>query len=93
MAMSAIPDNPETLLRRRETAAALGEMGFPTTEATLATQAVRGGGPPYRTFGRIPLYRWSEVLEWAESRLSAPRRSTSEVDARRHAATAESATA
>jgi len=41
--------------------------------------ATRGGGPPYRTFGRTVLYKWSEALGWAESRLSAPRRTTSEI--------------
>jgi hypothetical protein len=27
------------------------------------------------------LYRWSDALKWAEARLTAPRRSTSESDA------------
>jgi hypothetical protein len=83
-----IPDNPEQLLRRRRTAEALTEAGFPTAEATLATKASRGGGPPFRSFGRIPLYRWGDALTWAKSRLSAPRGSTSEADnERREAAT------
>ena len=32
---------------------------------TLATKASRGGGPPYRLFGRKPLYRWGDGLDWA----------------------------
>jgi hypothetical protein len=49
--------------------------------ATLATMASRGGGPPYRLFGRVPLYRWGDVLVWAEARLTAPRCSTTRGDA------------
>ncbi len=79
--MSTVPSDPNTLLRRRQTADALTEAGFPTAETTLATKATRGGGPPYRAYGRIPLYRWGDALAWAESRLSVPRRSTSEADA------------
>jgi hypothetical protein len=79
--MTMIPSDPEIMLRRRDTAGALNEAGFPITEATLATKATRGGGPPYRLFGRVPLYRWGDALQWAESRLSPPMRSTSEADA------------
>jgi hypothetical protein len=78
-----IPDNPQTLLRRRLTAEALTAAGFPVSEKTLATKAVRGGGPPYQTFGRTVLYKWGDALRWAESRLSAPRCTTSEADGQR----------
>ena len=77
---SLIPNDPNVLLRRRRTAGALTEKGYPTSESTLATMATRGGGPPYHLYGRIPLYRWSDVLAWAESRLSPARCSTSEHD-------------
>lgn len=77
---ATIPENVNTLLRRAATAAALTAMGYPTSEKTLATKATRGGGPPYRLFGRIPLYRWGDALAWAEGRTSAPRRTTSEID-------------
>src|SRR5689334_7637183 len=70
--------NAETRLRRSSAAQALTSHGFPTAAKTLATLASRGGGPTFQSFGRIPLYRWSDLLAWAESRLSAPRRSTSE---------------
>jgi len=73
--------NPDDLLRRHALAQALTEAGFPTAATTLATKATRGGGPPFRLYGRIPLYRWEDALAWAESRLSAPRQSTSEGDA------------
>ena len=58
----------------------LTEKGYPTSEKTLATQASRGNGPPHHLYGRYPLYRWAEVLAWAEARLRPPRRSTSEQD-------------
>jgi hypothetical protein len=72
--------DPDELLRREPLANALTEAGFPTASATLATKATRGGGPPFRCYGRIPLYRWGDALAWAESRLSPLRRSTSEGD-------------
>jgi hypothetical protein len=72
------PTNPDALLTREQVAEALTNAGFPVRHATLATKATRGGGPPYRLFGNKPLYRWSDALAWAEARLSAPRRSTSD---------------
>jgi hypothetical protein len=44
--------------------------------------ATRGGGPPYHKFGRTVLYRWSDVLAWAEARLSPPFTSTSQAAVR-----------
>lgn len=79
-----VPVDPETLLRRTATAEALTAKGFPTSDKTLATKATRGGGPPYRLFGRIPLYKWADTLAWAEARLSTPRSSTSEGDLQKH---------
>lgn len=76
----AIPTDPDALLGRRETAEALTEAGFKTAETTLATMAVRGGGPPFQKFGRFPLYRWGNSLNWAQSRLSKVVTSTSELD-------------
>jgi hypothetical protein len=69
---------PSALLRRKRCAEVLTEHGFPTAEKTLATQASRGGGPPYLKYGRIVLYRWGDVLAWAEARLSPPVHSSSE---------------
>jgi hypothetical protein len=77
----ALPNDPDALLRRNRCAAALTEAGYPTALATLATKATRGGGPPFRKFGRWPLYRWGDALDWARGRLSEPMRSTSEADA------------
>jgi hypothetical protein len=73
--------SPETLVRRAELAAALTEAGFPIATATLATMAVRGGGPPFQYFGRIPIYKWGASLDWARGPLSKPVSSTSEASA------------
>lgn len=81
--------HPDTLLRRRDLAEALTRAGYPITEATLATKATRPGrygGPPYRSFGRVPLYRWGDALAWVDGCLSPPRSNTSEADAERVAA-------
>ncbi len=67
-----IPDDPDTKLGRKETAQALTECGYPITEPTLATMGSRGGGPPFRKWGRKPQYRWGDSLEWAKARISRP---------------------
>jgi hypothetical protein len=77
----ALPADFDTLLRRESCAAALSEAGFPISKATLATKAVRGGGPPFRRFNRVPLYRWGDALDWARAQLGPVIRSTSEADA------------
>ena len=74
---------PDDLLTRTLTAAALTVAGYPTATATLATKACRGGGPLYRTYSGRALYRWEDALAWAESRTSAPRCNTSEADAKK----------
>lgn len=75
-----IPEDLNALLTRKQAADALTARGYPTSERTLSTKATRGGGPVFRHFGPRVLYKWSDLLDWAESRLSPPRRSTSELD-------------
>jgi hypothetical protein len=65
-----IPESAEALLNRRDLAAALTAAGYEISPATLATKATRGGGPPFRRFGRVPLYCWGDGLAWAQARLS-----------------------
>jgi hypothetical protein len=77
---TAAPPDPETLLTRRQVAAALTAAGYPTAPATLARKASVGGGPKFSKWGRLPIYRWADALEWAQSRLSPPVASTSELD-------------
>jgi hypothetical protein len=69
----ALPDR-EDLLTRDETAVALTAAGCPIRSATLGTMATRGGGPPFRRFGTRSLYRWGDVIDWAESRMAQSRR-------------------
>lgn len=79
--MQPIPYSADAMLTRKATAEALTSAGFPVTKKTLDTMATRGGGPVYRLFGRKPLYRWGDALDWAQGRLSKPIRSTSELEA------------
>src|SRR5690242_1606895 len=78
---NAMALHPEVLLPRREAAAALTEAGYPTATATLARKACVGGGPVYRRYGARVVYRWVDLVAWAESRLGPPIRSTAELDA------------
>jgi hypothetical protein len=87
----SIPTSPDQLLTRNELAAALTEQGFPTSPATLATRATRGGGPVFQKYGPRVLYRWGSGLDWAKSRLSAPVGSTSEFASKALSDTQESA--
>jgi hypothetical protein len=48
---------------------------------TLAKYAVLGGGPIFRKAGRTPLYTRADLDEWAQSRIGAPQRSTSDTGA------------
>lgn len=68
MYSSSIPADPEVLLGRKAAAGALTAAGYPRTTATLATEASRGGGPPYRRFGKRAIYRWGDLLAWAEAK-------------------------
>src|SRR5580658_3461744 len=71
----------QRFLTRREAAEFLTHRGYKTAPATLAKLAVIGGGPPYRLWGRTPLYDPATLLEWAQARCTGLRRSTSEIPA------------
>jgi len=70
-------------LDRKQAAAFLTERGYRTASATLAKFACVGGGPVFESFGRRPLYREADLLAWAQSKTTGPRRSTSEEPATR----------
>jgi hypothetical protein len=70
---------------RREAAAFLRDHGFPVAEGTLATKATRGGGPLYSIWSGRALYRVGDLLDWAYSLMTEPRRHTSESAGRRAA--------
>jgi hypothetical protein len=71
----------DALLSRAETAVALTALGYRISAATLATKAVRGGGPPFMKFSRYATYRWADAGAWAKASCSRSVRSTSELAA------------
>ena len=68
----------ECRLDRQQAAAFLTTHGYRIAPATLAKLASMGGGPIFESFGRRPLYREPDLLAWAQSRTTGPRRSTSD---------------
>jgi hypothetical protein len=68
-------------LSRGEASDYLASRGFRVAKPTLAKYAVTGGGPTYRNFGTRVVYDPSDLDEWVKAKLTAPRRSTSEVTA------------
>jgi hypothetical protein len=68
----------EAKLTRAQLADALTDVGFPTSQKTLATKASRGGGPPFQKWGARVIYTWGPSLKWAMDLLSEPISSTSE---------------
>jgi hypothetical protein len=77
--MAEHPFNPDNRLTRDAAAKALTEAGYPTSATTLATKVSRGGGPTYRLYSGRAIYLWSDLLAWAESRVTEPRCNSSEV--------------
>lgn len=73
-------------LRRDAAADYLRENYGLYTRATLAKLAVSGDGPPFRMFGRFPVYTREDLDEWIQSRLSKPVSSTAEAGTKRNAA-------
>ena len=66
-------------LRRISAATYLNDKwDMPTTTNSLAKLASTGGGPRYRLLGKYPVYNPEDLDEYAESRLSAPVKSTSD---------------
>lgn len=67
---------------RREAAEYLTEQrGLKISKNTLQKLACIGGGPVYRVFGIRSVYTVADLDTWADAKLSAPRRSTSELTA------------
>ncbi len=79
MQSSLIPNNLEALLSREAAAQALTAAGYVTSSSTLATKATRGNGPAYRKFGKRAIYRWGDLIAWAEANTAPLRYSTSEL--------------
>jgi hypothetical protein len=68
----------ERQLRRKAAAQFLTDQGYPTASSYLDKLACVGGGPEFFYWGRYPMYLPSKLLEWAKSRCTGPRRSTSD---------------
>ena len=66
-------------LTRQESANYLSERGLLVTKNTLQKFATVGGGPEYSIFGNRALYKRQNLDAWTEARLTASRKSTSEV--------------
>lgn len=78
--------DPDRLLTRIEAAVALAAHGYPVAPSTLSTKAVRGGGPSYRVFAGRAVYRWGDLVTWAQAQARAPRRGHREAAAPQRAA-------
>lgn len=66
-------------LRRKEAAEYVRKtFGVPCAPSTLAKLASVGGGPPYKRFGRHPMYFETGLRAWVQSRMSETYSSTSE---------------
>jgi hypothetical protein len=74
--------DPKTFLTRFQVAEALEACGIPLSYDTLATKATRGGGPPFRIFGKSAVYQWGDVVAWVLETMGEPARTTSEHRAR-----------
>jgi hypothetical protein len=79
MQTSSIHLSSETLLSREAAAQALTDAGYITSPSTLATKASRGKGPGYRIFGKRAIYRWGDLIAWAEEQTVPLRHNTSEI--------------
>ena len=70
----------DTYYRRKEAAAFLkAKFGLEVAPDTLKAWFIRrSDGPPVRYWGRWPVYREDELIEWATRRVSLPRTSSSQ---------------
>jgi hypothetical protein len=77
---ASITSAPPRRLRRVEASRYLKEQhGLDYKPNTLAKLFTIGGGPLVRKSGRVPLYEVASLDLWAESQLSPPVRSSSEL--------------
>jgi hypothetical protein len=74
---SAKPEAVRYLRRVDAAKYVVSSYGFPCSPRWLAKLAVIGGGPVFRKAGRIPIYAPADLDDWAQSRIGAPQKSTS----------------
>lgn len=72
---------PEFLNRDQAATYLRDRWGQRCSRGLLAKLAVSCDGPVYRLAGRFPQYTLDDLDAWAESRISTPRRATSEARA------------
>ena len=65
-------------LSRSDAAKFLNDHGYKIAASTMTKLACIGGGPPFRHFGRAPIYEPDDLLAWAKSKTCLPRNRTSE---------------
>ena len=76
------PQAEPKFLRRKEAGAYLKRnYGF-GSEKTLAKLACLGGGPEFRKAANAALYEPAKLDEWAQSKIGAPQRSTSDTSSK-----------
>lgn len=85
LASTVAPPAPQNALegkrfyRTREVSEFFAEKyGLRVTVPALDTLVTRGGGPTYRKWGKCRVYEESDLIAWAEARMSPPRASSSE---------------
>jgi len=76
--MPPLPSSSILLLTTLQVSEELGRRGTPRSVSTLEKLRCRGGGPPFRRFGRDVRYPADGLESWIEAMLSAPMRSTAE---------------
>lgn len=69
---------PAQFLRRRAAGEYLKQKYGFGSEKTLAKLACLGGGPEFRKAANAALYEPQKLDEWAQSKIGAPQRSTSD---------------
>jgi hypothetical protein len=74
--------DPRAFFTRYQLPGTLEACGVPMSYDTLATKATRGGGPPFRIFGKSAVYQWADVVAWVLETMGEPARTTSEHRAR-----------
>lgn len=69
----------QPLMSTRDAAAYLNERGIPYAPATLEKLRCVGGGPRFRKYGPRVRYDRADLDAWADSKISDPVSSTSEL--------------
>ena len=60
---------PDDYLKRMDAVDALNEIGCRATYESLARMALRRIGPPFIKRGRLALYRYGDLVAWAEEEI------------------------